>query len=370
MTLVRRSLLKGAAAACALSGVPGFALAQTSSPAARRFEPQAGQWRTFEVTTRVDLADSKGAASRVWLPVPSINSDWQRSLESNFSSNGTSRMTSDGTEGARMLYTEFAAGVTPFVEVTSRVQTQSRFVDIHKSTDHAFAREDADTLRHYTRPTHLLPTDGIVRTTALKATQGAKTDAQKARAIYDWVVANAWREPKTRGCGEGDIKTMLETGNLGGKCADINALFVGLCRSVGVPARDLYGLRLVPSAFGYRELGGNPAMASTLGSLLILVNTAALLAQRLTAKMHRELIAWGWHGEAGLCGPYFEPVMDKTAYKTQLTYPVANTAKDGGRCCQPFGRSTIVWGAGKEYPVRGEDFAFMLFRKRNCCVGY
>ena len=100
------------------------------------------------------------------------------------------------------------------------------------------------------------------------------------------------------------------------------------------------------------------------------VRTAALIAQRLTAKMHRELLAWGWHGRPGLCGPYFLPAMDKTAYKTQLTYPVANTAKDGGRCCQPFGRSTIVWGAGKEYPVRGEDFAFMLFRKRNCCVGY
>jgi hypothetical protein len=100
------------------------------------------------------------------------------------------------------------------------------------------------------------------------------------------------------------------------------------------------------------------------------VRTAELLAQRLTAKMHRELLAWGWHGKPGLCGPYFLPAMDKTAYKAQLTYPVANTAKDGGRCCQPFGRSTIVWGAGKEYPVRGEDFAFMLFRKRNCCVGY
>ena len=213
MTLVRRSLLKGAAAAYALSGVPSFALAQTSSTAARRFEPQAGQWRTFEVTTRVDVADAKGAPSRVWLPVPSINSDWQRTLESNFSSNGTSRMTSDGAEGARMLYTEFAAGVTPFVEVTSRVQTQSRFVDITKPNAHAFTREDTGTLHHYTRATKLLPTDGIVRTTALKATQGAKTDAQKARAIYDWVVANAWREPKTRGCGEGDIKTMLETGN-------------------------------------------------------------------------------------------------------------------------------------------------------------
>ena len=55
--------------------------------------------------------------------------------------------------------------------------------------------------------------------------------------------------------------------------------------------------------------------------------------------------------------------------KTQLTYPIPNTAKTAGRCCQPFGRTTIDWGAGKEYPVRGEDFAFLLFRKRNCCVG-
>jgi transglutaminase-like putative cysteine protease len=258
MTLVRRSLLKGAAAVGALAGVPSFALAQNSSIPARRFEPQVGAWRTFEVTTRVDVAQPRGA-TRVWLPVPSINSDWQRSLESSFQSNGNARMTSDGAEGARMLYTEFAAGVTPFVEVTSRVQTQNRFVDISKPGAHTFTSEDAGTLRHYTRATQLLPTDGIVRTTARQATQGAKTDAQKARAIYDWVVANAWREPKVRGCGEGDIKTMLETGNLGGKCADINALFVGLCRSVGVPARDVYGIRLVPSAFGYKELSGNPA---------------------------------------------------------------------------------------------------------------
>lgn len=132
------------------------------------------------------------------------------------------------------------------------------------------------------------------------------------------------------------------------------------------------------------------------------LRNAELLAHRLTAKMHRELIAWGWHGQRGLCGPYFEPVMDKTAYKTQLVYPIPTTAANGlscnggdvlqsssglcrkadgtlyspmaiageGRCCRPFGRTTVLWGAGKQYPVRGEDFSFMLFRKRNCCVGY
>ena len=100
------------------------------------------------------------------------------------------------------------------------------------------------------------------------------------------------------------------------------------------------------------------------------VRTATLMAQRMTAKMHRELLAWGWHGSAGLCGPYYLPVMDKTAYKTELTYPIPATDKLDGKCCHPFGRTTVDWGAGKEYPVQGEDFSFLLFRKRNCCVGY
>lgn len=99
------------------------------------------------------------------------------------------------------------------------------------------------------------------------------------------------------------------------------------------------------------------------------VRTASLIAQRLTYKMHRQLVTWGYHGASALCGPYFLPLMDKTAYKTQLTFPIPNTMKESGKCCQPFGRTTITWGAGKEFPVGGEDFAFMLFRKRNCCAG-
>jgi transglutaminase-like putative cysteine protease len=258
MTPARRSLLQGAASLGALSLAPWHsASAQTSAPAARTFNPQPGDWRTFEVTTRVDIVKANGV-TRVWVPVPSVNTDWQKSDASSFISNGITRMRSDGLQGVQFLYAEFAANIEkPYVEITSRVQTQSR-APIAQGQAPAPA-ENAATLQYFTRPTHLLPTDGIVKTTAQKAIQGAKTDLEKVRAIYDWVVANAWREPKVRGCGEGDIKTMLETGNLGGKCADINALFVGLCRSVGIPARDVYGIRLVPSAFGYKELSGNPA---------------------------------------------------------------------------------------------------------------
>ena len=259
MTTVRRTFLKNTAAAAVAAALPAINFAQNSpaaDAAARRFAPKPGDWRTFDVTTRVDILLPQGA-TRVWLPIPCIDSDYQRSLESSFSSNGKTQRMADGRSGAQMLYAEFAASeVNPFVELTSRVQTQSRAVDWSTTGG---AREDADTLQHWTQPTALIPTDGIVRKTALEATRGAHTDVQKVRKIYDWIVANTYREPKVRGCGEGDIKTMLETGNLGGKCADLNALFVGLSRAVGVPARDLYGVRLAPSSFGYKALGANPA---------------------------------------------------------------------------------------------------------------
>ena len=104
-----------------------------------------------------------------------------------------------------------------------------------------------------------MPTDGIVKATAERIVAGRTSDVDRARALYDWVVSNTYREPKVRGCGTGDIKAMLETGNMGGKCGDINARFVGLARSVGIPARDVYGIRVARSAFGYRELGaGGP----------------------------------------------------------------------------------------------------------------
>ena len=256
MTTIRREFLKNTAAAAFAASLPGLGLAQAQPPARTLFAPQSGTWRTFDVTTRVDAAEPKGA-TRMWLPIPSVNSQYQRTGGSSFSSNGATALVQDGQDGAKMLYVEFAAGGSnPYVELTSRVQTQSRAVDWTQKTG---AAEDADTLRYFTRPTVLIPIDGIVLKTALEATQGAKTDLEKTRKIYEWVVSNTFREPKVRGCGEGDIKTMLETGNMGGKCADLNALFVGLCRSVGVPARDIYGIRLVPSAFGYKELSGNPA---------------------------------------------------------------------------------------------------------------
>ena len=251
--LNRRDWLLRSGAVLAGSGLLG---GRAAAEEERRFAPTPGRWRGFELTTRVEVIDPKGA-TRVWLPVPSVDSDYQRSLDSRWSGNAKeARLLSDTAYGARMLYAEFEPGVAPVLELTSRVLTQDRAVDWQRRTP---TPVDAATARHWLQATDLMPTDGIVWDTAQQVTQGARSDVDKVRALYDWIVENTYREPKVRGCGIGDIKAMLETGNFGGKCGDINGLFVGLARASGVPARDLYGIRLVPSAFGYRELGGNPA---------------------------------------------------------------------------------------------------------------
>ena len=249
MTTISRRHLLVTAGAAALPATA--ALAQE-----RRFAPQPGNWRSFEVTTRVEIPVSSGV-TRAWLPLPSVDDSWQRTGISDFRSNGKAVLGTDPHYGARFLRVEFAASqAAPFAELTSRFQTQDRAVDWSKKDEPALSRAD---LAPWLQPTELMPLDGIVLRTAKQATAGATTDLEKVRKLYDWTVANTYREPKVRGCGTGDIKTMLETGNMGGKCGDINGLFVGLCRAAGIPARDVYGIRLVPSAFGYKELSGNPA---------------------------------------------------------------------------------------------------------------
>jgi transglutaminase-like putative cysteine protease len=246
----RRQLIAAGAAAV----LPAFALRAAAQE--RRFAPQPGAWRTFEITTRVEIPVASGA-TRVWLPVPSVDDSYQRTSVNDWRSNGRATLGADPQYGARFLQVAFPASVdAPYVELTSRFATQDRAVDWSAPQRAALSAQERAL---WLSPTELMPLDGIVLKTAQEATAGAKTDQEKVRKLYDWIVANTWREPKVRGCGTGDIKTMLETGNFGGKCGDINGLFVGLCRAAGVPARDVYGIRLVPSAFGYKELSGNPA---------------------------------------------------------------------------------------------------------------
>jgi len=246
----RRAFLKSSIAASAAASLPWRSGLASSG------------WRSFEVVTRVELQLPEGV-SRVWLPLPlSLDTEWHRSLGNSWSGNAArTDVLSDGKYGASMLYAEWPENVaTPQLELASRFSTRDRSVDPGKPKPAAERLSPAERA-FFTAPTEYIPTDGIVRKTAQGIVKGARSDVDKARAIYEWVVENTFRDPEVRGCGWGDIRAMLETGNLGGKCGDLNALFVGLARAAGVAARDVYGLRVAASEHGYRSLGvGTPSV--------------------------------------------------------------------------------------------------------------
>ena len=249
----RRSFLQAGAAASLLGSLPRVSLAQQLP-----FNPQPGAWRIFETTTRIELQWSEGV-SRAWMPVPSVEGPYQKVIGNSWSGNGSTRIVTDGKYGASMVLAEWnPSDKPPVLEVVSTVATRNRVVDLGKR-DPSIKPLDAPRFAFYTAPTELIQTDGIVREKAREITRGKFSDLDKAHAIYDWIVDNTARDPKTRGCGVGDVKSMLESGNLKGKCADLNALYVGLARAAGLPARDVYGLRVARSEFGYRSLGaGSP----------------------------------------------------------------------------------------------------------------
>ncbi|HEX9326132.1 MAG TPA: transglutaminase domain-containing protein [Reyranella sp.] len=242
----RRDMLKAGIAAGALGLAPRLASAQAN------YTPMPKGWRTYTLTARIEPA---AGATKAWIPLPTFEAaEWQRPGNITWTGNAkVAERVKDPKYGAEMLRVEWAADQqSPLVEITAQVQAQDRA--LVPGQGNAVPLSGAERKLNLAA-TELLPTDGLVRDTAQDIVKGKLGDVAKARALYEWVVENTFRNANTLGCGVGDITTMIRTGNLNGKCADLNALFVGLARSVGLPARDVYGIRVVPSQFSFKALG-------------------------------------------------------------------------------------------------------------------
>ena len=245
----RRELLKIGTAATVMAAMPGKVFADSV------FAPRPAAWRTFEITTRIELSGTEGSG-HAWVPLPGLSvSDWNRPETSTWTTNASSaRIMHSPANDADMLLVEWKAGsVVPAIEIISRVATRDRAIDLSKPVDPT-PLNTVERAR-YLAGSRLVPIDGIVKETSDRIVGNTANEIEKAKLIYDWVVENTYRNAATRGCGSGDVAAMLRSGNLGGKCADLNALYVGLARAAGLPARDIYGLRVAPSNLGYKSLG-------------------------------------------------------------------------------------------------------------------
>jgi len=204
---------------------------------------QDSNWRTFEIRYEVDLSRRIGSG-RLWLPIPQDMGDYQRFVK--LSWNGDTKnsfLYRDQMYGANIFFTQWEKA-SPRLTLNTTVSVCDRTIATTQRRPYDLSSETL-----YLQPTEHMPTDGIVLSTANSIVDNTMNIDDKAKAIYEWIVDNTFRDPQTRGCGMGDIKFMLETGDLGGKCADINSLFVGLARAVGIPARESYGVRVAQSKY-------------------------------------------------------------------------------------------------------------------------
>jgi len=200
----------------------------------------AGQ-RAGVVTLEVDLsAQAAGPEARLWIPYPTSDRNQTVSDIKVAGDFASSAVYTDPVHGTPMLYAEWPRGAASrklaFSFRVERKEIAQRNLPVREPK---WNRAD---YAEYLQPTSRGPLDGEVGKLADRITRGTSTNLQKARAVYDWTVENMYRDPNTRGCGMGDVCDLLR--KPGGKCTDISSVFIALCRAAGVPAREVFGIRL------------------------------------------------------------------------------------------------------------------------------
>ena len=213
-----------------------------------------GKQYSFRLTYQINLP-ANGKRARLWLPLPNtMTDDYQYTQGSNWSGTaGKAQFESLGNEKFPIFTAEWQGEGEREVLIQSIIKTSHHTVDL----DFYRAQGDAvpANIRPYLQASRLIQVDGLVKDVAYSIVYDeGQSPLEKVRAIYDWLIDNFRHDETMRGRGKGDVKAMLEGSRLSGKCVDVHSLFVALVRSVGIPARIQYGIRMMESDL-HPELG-------------------------------------------------------------------------------------------------------------------
>lgn len=204
------------------------------------FSTMAAEQSSGTISMEFDLShQATGEEVELWIPYPLSDKD---QLITNISIDGDyaeSAVYSDQKYSTPMLYARWDKDAKSRKLAFSFHAVRNEVV--RKDFPEKEGAWDPRDYEMYLTGTSLGPIDGVVKELADKIVKGKTTIYDKAKAIYDWTCENMYRDPKTVGCGPGDVCNLLITP--GGKCTDIHSVYVALCRAAGVPAREVFGIR-------------------------------------------------------------------------------------------------------------------------------
>jgi transglutaminase-like putative cysteine protease len=205
----------------------------------------------FTYTAMVNNIPDGAKSVSMWVPYP-VSDAHQVVSDVQFRSPLATRISKEPGYGNSALYmtVDNPKERSIPIEVSFKV-TRKEYV--RRDFEHPPAKAPEPAPARYLQPDTLVPLNDVVRKISADVTAGKKTDLDRARAIYDYVVANMKYDKTGTGWGNGDILWACDAKR--GNCTDFHALFIGLCRAAGIPARFSIGFPL-PEKRGEGEIPG------------------------------------------------------------------------------------------------------------------
>ena len=231
---------------------------------------KTGESRSKIMTVNIDMSKyDKGKEVKVWVPVPQTE-EFQEISNEKFVARTAKVAEFTESEGNKMLYLEWGEDAEPSGRKAKLSFTATRVEAGHPelvSYDESEFVYPADVAEYINKTSNYVSIDGVVKDYADQITEGKTGTLEKARAIYEFIIANLERidngetlvnaegesmDYEVEGCGHGNTERILTTlrdfGRAGGHCTDLNSTFVALCRAAGIPAREMFGIRLGTNA--------------------------------------------------------------------------------------------------------------------------
>ena len=211
------------------------------------------------VDTKIDMTNAKtypkGKTVKLWVPVAQTTDNQKvKDVKVSAPKAAVAKITTD-IEGNKAAYIEWDKNTEP-ADRTADISFYACRKEVVKPTLKESGKVDTKKMAKYLKETSRSGslTSGIVKESsdeALKDAGNPTTVLGKTRAIYDWTVKHLVRKDtnqtavgKVLGCGDGDVVRILSEKQPGGHCTDINSVFIALLRSQGIPAREMFGIRM------------------------------------------------------------------------------------------------------------------------------
>lgn len=182
----------------------------------------------------------------IWIPIPPTNERQTIKLLNEKELSG-GRFTQDKTFGNQLYYQQFATAdaKTPMkVELVYDVVVQEETVAAAKELISTSAEVPPGDFAPYLREATMIPIKGRITDLAstIKLPEGEPLRA--GRAIYDHLVSTMVYNYLAPGAGKGNAVWACDSKT--GDCTDFHSVFIGVCRSRGIPADHVFGLPLPP----------------------------------------------------------------------------------------------------------------------------